>query len=202
MTVDLERADAEHLTFRYTFENHSDRSAYFFDEIEGDYRDGSVAPNRAHPGLVLVEPAGVILAKKIPAIPVDGSWPEYPTGPFATRVAPGGSETRGVELALPLDYYNPHVSIDEDLKGSSSLAKLLGRDGAVELTRQDVWFELGFVLLWPAGDAVMDKYDRRRAANGHTWYDFRLSHPERQTLLRVGPLGQAPVRSFAAAVGH
>ncbi|MCC6524710.1 MAG: hypothetical protein IT373_18785 [Polyangiaceae bacterium] len=202
LTVGLERGDAERLTLRYTFENHSDRSAYFFEEVEGDYRDGSVAPTRAHPGFVLVEPTGVILAKKIPTIPPDGSWPEYPTGPFATRVAPGSSESRVVEVELPLAYYNPHVSLDEDLKGSPWLAKLLGRDGAEQLLRMDFWFELGFVLLLPAGDAVLDQYDRCRAANGHTWYDFRLSNPERQTLLRVGPLGQAPVRSFAAADGH
>lgn len=196
----VENVDGERLAFRYTFENHSDRSAYFFEEIEGTYRDdNTVVPNAAHPAFVIADESRVIVTKRIPAIEPGGPWPEQPTGPFATRVAPGGSETRTVELALPLAYYNPYVSLDEDLKGSSRLAEALGRQWALSEARRNVWFELGFILLPPSGDAVMDQYDRRRSNDGRVWYDFHLSHPERQTLLRLGPLAAARVRSFAVA---
>ncbi|MCC6525699.1 MAG: hypothetical protein IT373_23825 [Polyangiaceae bacterium] len=192
LSVAVERLEEERFVFSYTFTNTSDRSAYFFDQIEGGWDRGAFVVGGRHAVFVSTDGSGVVLSKRIPTIPPDGPWPESASGPFATRVAPGGREERMVDLQLPLPYYNPHVSIEEDDRDPMR-ALSSGRAATTSVALLDAVFVLGFELMTSESDRFLEERHRRTASDGRSYFDWRLSSPDRQSLLRVGPIAALPI---------
>ncbi|MCC6528597.1 MAG: hypothetical protein IT373_38480 [Polyangiaceae bacterium] len=189
LTLRVAERTTDVLRLQYTFENNGTRNAYFFEEIELARRDGILQASREHPLFVALDGTHILLSKKVLAIPPSGGWPETPAGPYATRVAPGASATRVVELRLPIPYYHPHQSTAEYERQPG-----VHRGGrATHITNLEAHFELGFEFLEPYSDVFLDEHHRVQVANGQVYYDWELSHAERQMLMRVGPVAEIPV---------
>jgi hypothetical protein len=148
----------------YEFRNRSGNTAFLFNLL---FRDNSTGSPVADSNLVYVVQSGnsITLSKKV--IPVPGNMlVEKPEIPFLTRVDAGQVFRESLSIPLPLRLYSPY---------SEETASSLGE--------APVSFELGFflapdpsVVTSQGGNLVIDPFP-----------------PERQKVLRAGPLGRLPV---------
>ena len=149
------------LTLGYEFRNRSPRTAFLFNRVARQSAAGRMEPAAAH---VYIQPAGgtVILSKKIIPVPADRDV-ERPDVPCVTRVDSGQVFREKFDIPLPHQPWSPY---------SSRPAQ-----PGLEL---EAWFELGFFL-------APDPTVARESGGNLVVYPF---HPEKQTILRAGPLGR------------
>ena len=155
------QAGTDSILLAYEFRNRSARTAFLFNVLQ---KTGPSGAPQSSPDFVYIYPSGggVVLAKKIYPVPADTEV-ERPEVPWVTRVDPGGVFREKLTVPLPLRFWTPY-RLRENYPHAEALA----------------WFELGFFL---APDPSVAKQ-----VDGHlAVYPF---DPDRQVVLRVGPLGR------------
>lgn len=110
----------------------------------------------------------LLLSKKIIPVPADVDV-EKPDVPYVTRVESGATFREKLDVPVPVKLWAPY-------KGAVGTA--------AEGTELDAWFELGFFLAPDAGVA-------KEAGGKLVVYPFAA---EKQTVMRVGPVGRLAVR--------
>ena len=176
MTGEVSR-DAENLKIQFTFHNGSSNTAFLFDGVyrpQGNEFD-------TNQNLVYVEPSGsrVVLGKKLIPVP-EGMLVEKKIVPLCTKVAPGQRVERSLEIPLPLTPWTPYLTAD------SSREKRIAELGETV----DGYFELGFILTPPEGAALA----QRATIQDRELWRFDAVSPEKQIILRAGPISELPFK--------
>jgi len=124
----------------------------------------------ADANLIYAQSAGgvLLLSKKIIPVPANVDV-EKPDVPYVTKVEPGDTFREKLEVTVPVKLWAPYA-------GTAGTA--------AEGMELDAWFELGFFL---APDASVAK----DAGGKLVVYPFAA---EKQTVMRVGPLGRLAIR--------
>lgn len=120
------------LHVRYTFHNDTGHDVYLFNRLYKEIDEGAVFDTE--PNLVNVEilQRGILLSKKIIAVPPDVDV-EKPSLPCSSLVKSGGKVSEAFELPLPLSEWTPYLG-------------LTGQPPSAEIVRRRAWFEVGYFV--------------------------------------------------------
>lgn len=176
MSGEVVRTDGS-LEIRFSFNNRTAQTAFLFD---GVYRDQGPEIDTSV-NLIYVEPSGqdVILGKKLIRVP-EGMLVEKKVVPLMTRVSPGAHVDRKYSIALPLLPWTPYLP--DDPRRPEMLQSL--QESA------NGYFELGFLLTPPEGAALAQRVN---LTERELWR-FDTVNPDRQSIMRVGPISGLAVK--------
>lgn len=161
------------LDLSYQVTNKSDRTAYLFDILHGDY-DGSVYPV-IDSCYATVEQGQIVLSRQIVKVP-ENKLVERVNIPFVTAIKPGQSVNKSVKQVQPVFPWSPYTGHDEVPPASGTLS-------------MNAYFRIGYFL----GADGTSKLAKAVSTDQGTFAAFDPFPFKSQQTLMVGPLGTIEV---------